>query len=459
MIQEQFEKIHQFKSTTALWTVEQRIGHLGVLEKTLIQYETAICQALHQDLGKSKEEALMTEILPVLSDIRLFKKQLKRWSRPRTVANSLPFIGNKAYLVPEAKGTCLIIAPWNYPFQLCLSPLVACIAGGNTAIVKPSEYAIETGKIIQAILQACFEDIFIQVVLGGQDVAEQLLNLPFDHIHFTGSPKVGRIVMAAAAQHLTSVTLELGGKSPVIVDQNSDLESVVRKIWWGKLMNMGQTCIAPDYVFVAKHQVEAFVTLSALYLKRVYQGNSSQFAHLIHTVHLNRLLALINDAKQHEVAFPIPFEVDVEAKRLSPTVALNPPEQSLLMQEEIFGPILPIVPYISLEEVVQKINAKPKPLALYVFSNRPEFIDYVSQRTSSGAVTVNETLVHVMHPNLPFGGVKHSGLGSATGKFGFEAFTHLKPVLQVNKRWSVSQLLPLPLSKNQKTLNIFKKLL
>lgn len=444
-------------------TIKERINYLKKLEKEILQARDEIVDALHKDFRKSKIEAESTEIFPVLSEIRLFIKHLQDWSKEKSVSNNLVFFGSKAKIVYEPKGNCLIISPWNYPFQLAIVHLIACVAAGNTAIVKPSEFAPATNHVLNKILGNVFESDHVQLIHGEIAETTYLLAKKFDHIHFTGSPKVGKVIMEAGAKHLSSVTLELGGKSPLIIDGTLDLKTSVSKAVWGKLINNGQTCIAPDYILIKEELLNEFVDEFKNHMDKTFGKDPQQspdLARIINLRNFDRVQGLVEDALEKGAQCPYGNEYDRSELYIKPTILTHLSPDSDILQEEIFGPIFPIVTYQHLQDITHFINDREKPLALYIYSKNQEFIDQITKLTSSGAVMVNETLMHIMHPNLPFGGVNNSGIGASTGRFGFEDFSHVKPVLQVNQLFSATKYINYPYGGlTQKIVNLMIKYL
>ncbi len=442
-------------------TVNQRKEYLISLRKAIINHRVDIEEALFLDLRKSKIEADSTEIYPVLSEITTFLKQLKSWSKPKRVSNNLLFFGSKAQILPESKGNCLIISPWNYPFQLAVIHLIACIAAGNTAILKPSELTPNVSKLLHKIISDVFNENHVAVIEGGIDASTKLLQLKFDHIHFTGSPKVGKIVMEAGAKHLASVTLELGGKSPLIIDGTIPMKEVVEKVVWGKLINFGQTCIAPDYILIKEGFQQEFLDCFIAHVEKVFgkdQSKSNDLARVVNQSNYNRLKNLITDAIQKGANCPFGNEFMEDELYIKPTILTQLPSDALINDEEIFGPIFPIYTFKEMSEVVKFINLKEKPLSLYVFSQDNQNIELIKKQTSSGAIVINETLVHILHPNLPFGGINNSGIGTSIGYAGFKDFSHLKPILKVNRFLSPSKFLNYPYSsKTQNMINFLMK--
>ena len=418
----------------------ERKAALIRLREVLGRRQPEIVAALAADFGKPETETLLTEILPVRQDIALALRRMRRWMRPRRVAPTVATLGTSARIRPEPRGVCLIIAPWNYPLNLALGPLVSCLAAGNSAIIKPSEMTPATSALIAAIVAEAFSPDLVAVIEGGVEVSQALLALPFDHIFFTGSPEVGKIVMAAAARHLTSVTLELGGKSPTVIGPGADVAQAAAWVAFGKFANAGQTCIAPDHVYVHHDVREAFVQALRARIARAYgDGASPHLARVVNDRHAGRLRALLADARGKGAQ--VVLGGDGEGTRLAPTLVEAVTPEMRLDQEEIFGPILPVIGYDDLDAVIARINARPKPLALYVFDKDRGFADRIIGATSSGGVGVNLTLLHYSHHGLPFGGVNNSGIGAAHGEFGFRAFSHERAVL-VNRFSALTMLFP-----------------
>ncbi|MGU9938059.1 aldehyde dehydrogenase family protein [Empedobacter brevis] len=442
-------------------SVHQRKEYLLRLEKSILKHRSEIEQALFLDLRKSKVEADSTEIFPVLSEIRLFRRKLNRWSKTKSVSNNLIFFGSKAQIQPESLGNCLIISPWNYPFQLCLLHLVACISAGNTAILKPSEFTPATSKILSKIIGEVFERDHVAIVEGEVEQTTYLLSKKFDHIHFTGSPKVGKIVMEAGAKHLSSVTLELGGKSPLIIDGTIPMQEVIEKAVWGKLINFGQTCIAPDYILIKEEFKDPFVIAFIQHLEKIVGKDPSQSNNLARIVNLQnykRLKIIIEDAIEKGAKCPFGNEYREDELYIKPTLLTDISKDAVIENEEIFGPVFPIYTFKKINEVIEFIRLKEKPLVIYIFSSNKSFRNKIERQTSSGSVVVNETLVHILHPNLPFGGVNYSGIGASTGYAGFVDFSHLKPILNVNRIFSPSKFLNYPYnSTTQKIIDYLMK--
>lgn len=413
----------------------QRIEQLRKLKSVIQENENAIYHALHKDLRKSGFEAAVTELIFVYGEIDFAIKNLGSWMSPTRIGKSLsnPFAKNRIYYEP--KGVCLIIAPWNYPFQLVMSPLVSAIAAGNCVMIKPSEISAATSKIICKIILDTFEEEQVACIEGNADVSSQLLELPFDHIFFTGSTEIGKVVMTAAAKNLTSVTLELGGKSPTIIDKDVNLEKAAKKIAWGKLVNAGQTCIAPDYLLIPHQRMDEFIGLykqfaTEMYFKASGEINTAAYGKIISKKHFDRLSGLISEAVDNGARINWGGKVDDKNQTIYPAVLSQIPDGVKLMEEEIFGPILPIIPYGDLDEAIKFVNEKSKPLALYIFSTNNKNINKIIKSTSAGGTCVNDVLVHIANPKVPFGGANHSGMGSSHGYFGFKNFSHERTVVK-----------------------------
>ena len=419
----------------------------------LKRFETAFRGALDRihesaaaDFGKPGAEVDLAEIMPVLTELKHVRKHLKEWMKPEPVKVTISMLGTKSKIVKEPKGVTLVVSPWNYPFNLTFGPMMWAIAAGNTVIIKPSEMTPKMSEVIGQIVKEDLRPEEVSMFEGDADVASYLTNLPFDHIFFTGSPAVGKHVMAAAAKNLTSVTLELGGKSPVIVDKSANLKKASKSIGWGKFNNNGQTCIAPDYIYVHESIKDKFVAEMTATIKSQYglgadAGANSDYCRVVNAGHHGRITRLLDDAKAKGGVVLTGGEVATESQFIAPTLIEGMSDDSAIMQEEIFGPLLPIITYSDINEVISYINAKPKPLALYIYSKDNKLTDKVIRETSAGDTCVNQTVMHFLHPNLPFGGVNNSGIGKSGGVWGFRAFTHERSVL-VDKHSSLSMFYP-----------------
>ena len=427
-----------------------RIEQLRKLKQIIKEHEQTIIDALHKDLHKTTFESYITEVGYVLNSISYTIKNLKKWMRQKRVKTPLYLLSTKSYIICEPKGTVLIIGPYNYPFQLIMEPLIGAIAAGNTAILKPSEYAIHTETVIQQLIYDNFNKDYLYVATGDKHVSQQLLDLKFDHIFFTGSTRVGQIVYEKASKHLTPVTLELGGKSPVIVDETANLKVTANRIVFGKFLNAGQTCIAPDYVYVHRRVKDQFIEALKQAIKRMYPNNDT-FGHIINDQHFIRLTKLI----EHDKLVNEPL-IDKKRRLISPTLMSNVNWEDNIMQEEIFGPILPILHYEDIDQVIRLLQTKGKPLALYLFSNNKTTQQKVLTNLSFGGGAINDTVMHVSNPHLPFGGVGQSGMGAYHGYASFEVFSHKKSFIKRGTKLDLPIVYP-PYTKRKEKL--IKKLL
>lgn len=416
-----------------------RRDSLRALEKAIESRIPAIAAALAKDFSKPQAETLLTEIYPVLKEIHHTIKNLKKWSRPRPVGAPLGLIGTRSHIMAEPHGVCLIISPWNYPFNLCMAPLISAIAAGNCAFIKPSEFTPHTNQVLKDILQEAFREEHVAIIEGGVDTTQNLLKLPFDHIFFTGSTGTGKLVMEAASRNLSRVTLELGGKSPTIVDSSANLEDAAEKIAWAKFMNAGQTCVAPDYLLVQEEVLPLFKELLIKKIEAFYgvsaadRKSSLDFARIITRKHTERLQNLLSNAVKENAVVSFGGDIDSEAHYVSPTLLEKVDPRSHIMQEEIFGPILPLIPFRHFADVIHFINERPKPLALYVYTHSALNTKAIIQETSSGGLCINDSIIHLGNPNLPFGGIGDSGHGNYHGHFGFKTFSHEKAVLRQSR--------------------------
>ena len=416
-------------------SVRERIDKLRRLRAALLQRRPAFYQAFARDFCKPVAEIELTEFLPVIDEIRHAIRHLPKWMRPIRVPPTLTTLGTAARIVYQPRGRCLIISPWNYPVNTLIGPLISAIAAGNTAIIKPSELTPHVNAVIAELIDNVFAPDEVAVIHGGVKTAQALLRLPFDHIFFTGSPAVGKIVMAAAAQHLSSVTLELGGKSPVIVDETADVERAAETIIWAKLVNAGQTCIAPDYLLVHRSVRDRFVEHCRRTIENRFGATDEQLAattdlaRIISADHTKRLAALVDDALATGAQLISGGSYRHAERYVAPTLLGNVAPHARICDEEIFGPILPIFEFETIDEAIAHINARPKPLSLYLWSRHGAAIDALLRQTSSGGACVNHCLQQYAHSGLPFGGVGQAGIGNAHGFFGFKAFSHERALL------------------------------
>lgn len=427
-IKELINKQRKFYSSNISKDLKFRIQNLKLLRSIIIKYEKEIQEALRLDLGKSETEAYMTEIGMVLDEIKYNIKHLAKWAKKKYVSTPLSQFPARSYRIPEPRGLVLIISPWNYPFLLSIQPLIGAIAAGNCVIIKPSEYSVNTSKILKKILTEIYSEAYVTVVLGEKEVAQELLKEKFDYIFYTGSTKIGKIVMEAAAKNLTPVTLELGGKSPCIVDEKCNVELAAKRIAYGKILNSGQTCVAPDYVFVHQNVKEQFLNCLIKYLKNFLGENAlnnSDYPKIINEMQFNRIISLID--KEH-VIYGGGYNRNI--LKIEPTILTIKDMTSKVMQEEIFGPILPIIGYNNLDYIINYININPKPLALYLFTNNKKIEKRILKEVSYGGGCINDTIIHLANKRLGFGGVGNSGIGEYHGKFSFDTFSHYKSIIK-----------------------------
>jgi len=441
-----------FFNTHATKDLNFRKAQLQKLKKVVKSNEKLLYDAIYQDFGKSEFETFGTEISFIYKDIDYYLKNLKSFAKPKNVLTNIVNQMGSSKIVFEPLGNCLVIGAWNYPYQLTLTPVIAAIAAGNTCVIKPSELPENTMKAMAKLINENFDPQFLYVVEGGVEETTAILKLRFDKIFFTGSPRVGKIVYKAAAEHLTPVTLELGGKSPAFVTEKADLQIAARRIVWGKFINAGQTCVAPDYLYVAENIKAKFLeVLIEEIKKRNYTDNVDHYCKIINERNFDRLEKMIDHEK---VVFG--GETNREKRYISPTVLDNVTWEDAVMQEEIFGPILPILTYKNLETAMQTVVEGEKPLSAYLFSNDAKEQELFTEKLSFGGGCINDTLMHLSNDRLPFGGVGNSGIGHYHGKFGFIAFSHQKAILKKSNYLEPELKYP-PYSDAK--LNILKKLL
>ncbi|SDI89828.1 aldehyde dehydrogenase [Chryseobacterium jejuense] len=444
--QKEFFKTQQTKSLAF------RKMYLEKLRSLIISNENMLYEAIYKDFGKSKFDTFTTEISFILNDIEYYLKHLKSLAKPQKVSTNLVNQLGKSKIYSEPLGNILVIGAWNYPYQLSLSPVIAAIAAGNCCILKPSEVAENTMKAMSRIINENFPSAYVYVYEGGIDETTALLKLKFDKIFFTGSTKVGKIIYKAAAEHLTPVVLELGGKSPVIVTKNANLEIAAKRIVWGKFLNAGQTCVAPDYLLIEETIQEQFLEMLRKYIKEFqYSPDSEQYTKIINPRNFQRLVHLIDKEKIY-----FGGSSDEEKRYIEPTILHNSDWNDPIMQEEIFGPILPVISFKNYNMALNAVLEQEKPLAAYLFTNNTEEKDNFTQRLSFGGGCINDVVMHLSNDNLPFGGVGNSGIGNYHGKFGFEAFSHQKAVLE-KATWGEPNIKYPPYS--EKKLSWIKKFL
>lgn len=442
-------------------TISARLKKIKKLRKTVLAHREEIQKALWADFHKPSLQVDITEIYPIISECKHFEANLDHWATPTEADTPLLLFGTYAKIIREPKGQVLLLTPWNYPFQIPIRNLVAAVAAGNVAIIKPSEYAPNTSAMIRKVLSEVFAENEVAIIDGDHTVSQELLKLKWDHIHFTGAPLHGKSVMKAAAENLTPVTLELGGKSPAIIDDTANLKATARNFLWGKFVNSGQTCVAVDYVLIDEKKKDEFISVLKDTIKAAFGENmqsSGDDCRIINARHYARVKRLLDDALSKGAKVEIGGGADANENYIAPTVLTNVTPDMLLMEEEIFGPLVPIVTYKTLDEAMRIINAKEKPLALYIYSGSWKNQDYIVNHTSAGATCINESMVHNGNSNLPFGGVNNSGIGKSHGEFGYKEFCNERPVLTA---WSQPTKLLLPPYKGwHKTLaNIILKYL
>lgn len=433
-------------------SLAQRKADLKKLKTAVLAQRRAIEQALNSDFGnRSAYETRIMELVPIVQTINYLRRNLKSWLRPERRRIAVHFVPSRSYVLYQPLGVVGIISPWNYPLSLALMPLATALAAGNRVMVKPSELAPATTAFLQQLLQDLYPEEQVAVVTGGADVGAAFASLPFDHLAFTGSTAVGKSVMKSAAENLVPVTLELGGKSPAIVAPDANLETAATSIAYGKLANAGQTCIAPDYVLVPDAYAEAFLSAYRRAVAKLYPAGarSENYTSIISPRHQARLRDLIGDAKKkggHVIEMTPSSITSTSNRKLAPAVILGATADMAVMREEIFGPLLPIITYRTIEEAIAHVNRAPRPLALYYFGGEGENRRSVLERTTSGNVTVNDTLMHYVQNDLPFGGVGASGIGAYHGPEGFKTFSHAKGVFE-QSRWNLGGLLRPPFSR------------
>lgn len=442
IIEQKFYDSKAFFNTQQTKDISFRKEQLKKLSKAIKSYESDILEALYTDLGKNKVEAYATEIGITLKSIKNARKELKNWTKTKNVDTPLYLFPTKSYIKKEPYGTVLIIAPFNYPFQLVFEPLIGAIAAGNTAIIKPSELTPNVARVIKRLINETFDANYIEVIEGGIEETQTLIHLPFDYVFFTGSENVGKIVYQAASENLVPVTLEMGGKSPVIVDETANIKVASERICFGKFTNAGQTCVAPDYILVHESVKDDLITALSKTLREFYGQNIQQspdYGRIVNLKHYHRLTSLLNSAQMNIV---FGGHSDEDERYIEPTLLDHVTSDSSIMQEEIFGPILPILTYQSLDEAIAFIHQRPKPLSLYLFSEDENATQRVINELSFGGGAINDTLMHLANPKLPFGGVGASGMGRYHGKYSFDTFTHEKSYIFKSTRLESGVHLP-----------------
>lgn len=430
-IQRIFKLQQENQQNLANSTARQRIAKLKKLHKAVLKYRQEIRDALKKDFNKHPSEVDLTEIYVVTSEIKHAVSNLRRWMAPKSVATPLAFLGSSSHIQYEPKGVVLIISPWNFPVNLTFGPLVSAIAAGNAVIIKPSEHTPYASGIMKKIVEELYDENEVALFEGDVQTSQELLKLPFNHIFFTGAPSIGKIVMRAAAEHLASVTLELGGKSPTIVDETANLEKAASRIAWAKYVNNGQICIAPDYVFVHESIKDKFVELVRKHVASFYGEDikaSQDYARMVNNRHFERVSSYVEDAVSKGGKIEMGGKVDGKENFIEPTMISNVDMDSSLMQNEIFGPVLPVYSFKDLQEPIDIINSREKPLALYLYTRSKKNTRRIMNNTRAGGACINHSALHFYNNNLPFGGSNNSGIGKSHGWFGFEAFSNAKGI-------------------------------
>lgn len=429
-----FDEQRKNSHKIALTDAKERIEKLKRMQAYIMSHLGEIEKVMYKDFRKPPVEVQVAEVYSVTSEIKFACNNLKRWMKPQRVPTPIGLIGTYNYIKHEPKGNVLIISPWNYPFSLAIKPLVAAVAAGNVVMLKPSELTPHTSGFIKDMIEELFPQNEVAVFEGEVEVATELLKLPFNHIFFTGMPTVGKVVMRAAAEHLASVTLELGGKSPNIIDETADVKKAAYATAWSKCFNNGQTCIAVDYVMIHSSQKEAFISAYRDAIQQMLNPESKgieqseSYARIVNRRHFRRIKSYIDDALEKGAEIELGGKMVEVENFIEPTVLTGVHDDMQIMQEEIFGPVLPIITYQYKEEVVAYINGKEKPLALYIQSKNPQNIDYFLNNTRAGDSVINDLMLQFSHPELPFGGVNNSGIGKANGFFGFKEMSNLRGV-------------------------------
>ena len=448
-------------SSLAKSTHGDRKQKLKSLLDNFMAMEQEAIDALSLDMKKSPTESIISEVLGVKAEADFAIQNLKKWMRSKRVPSPSTILFTSGWVRPEPKGSILILSPWNYPILLCLNPLIAAIASGNTAVIKPSEFTPASGAFLKKLIERTFDPNEVAVVLGDEKTAIELLSHPFNHVMFTGSPSTGKLVMSAAAKHLSGVTLELGGKSPVIVDNSANISEAAWKLAFYKFANAGQTCTAPDYILCHESKKDDLISGLRENFKSFFSGNdggpSSDYCQIVNTTHFDRIEGYLENAKRMGAKVVAGGNTDRSKRFIAPTVLCDVSIDSLVMKEEIFGPLMPVVTYKTMDEAIGFINKREKPLALYLFSYNKKNQKRLTEETSSGALVFNDCVIHHTNPHLPFGGINNSGLGSYHGKYGFDAFSHEKAILK-SSAWSPFRLMLPPYTKRKHSLvNMIKK--
>lgn len=447
-LRSRFEKLQARRWEVARTGPRERLQKLERLKRAIVARREALAQALREDFGKPAAEVEATEVVPVLMEIEHTLSHLRQWMRPRRVGSPLMLFGTRSEVRYEPKGVVLIIAPFNYPFQLLFGPLVPAVAAGNCVMLKPSERTPHTAAFCEELVREVFDPEEVAVAQGGLEAGQALLELPFDHFFFTGGPRVGRKVMEAAARHLAGVTLELGGKSPAIVDETADVQAAAERIAWARFVNAGQTCVAPDYVLVHGSQERAFLEHIKAAVASYYGSTeparqaSPDYARLVDDAHFVRVARMLDRSLAAGAKAVVGGQVDAATRYIAPTVLTDVRPDMAVMEEEIFGPLLPVLRFDKREEALRHIRAGTKPLALYVFSQDSAVVEHWLAETTAGGTCVNTAMVHLINSNLPFGGIGESGVGNYHGEYGYRTFSHERAVLYQGPLFTLKQFFP-----------------
>ena len=434
---------HQY--VVARTTAAERIKKLKRLKTAVLKYRPQIKEALYNDFRKHPSEVDLSEIYAVTSEIKHTCSHLRGWMRNQSVSTPIALMGSSSHIRYEPKGVVLIISPWNFPFSLTFAPLISAIAAGNTVMIKPSEHTPYASAIMKKIVAEVFDEKEVALFEGEVETSTELLALPFNHIFFTGSPGVGKIVMTAAAKNLASVTLELGGKSPTIIDETANIDVSARRIAWGKFMNNGQVCVAPDYIFIHESKKQEFITAVKKNIHTFYTEDASKeksYARIVNNRNYHRVKGYIEEAVYNGAKVEIGGTFEDEQDYIAPTVLTNVAKDAEMMTNEIFGPVMPVFGFTDINEVIQEINTREKPLALYIYSSRNKNINHILANTRAGGTCINQNSVHFFNTNLPFGGSNNSGIGKGHGEFGFKAFSNARAVLKQHIPNALELLMP-----------------
>jgi aldehyde dehydrogenase (NAD+) len=449
----EIQQAHQF--AVGKTTARERKEKLKRLLNAILSRKQDIRDALYADFRKHPSEVDLTEIMPITSEIKHAIRHVSKWMRPHRVKTPLSLFGSRSHIHYEPKGVVLVIAPWNFPVNLTFGPLISAVTAGNCVMLKPSEHTPHASAVIKSITEDVFDESEVAVIEGGIETSTAALALPFNHIFFTGAPAIGKVVMAAAAKHLASVTLELGGKSPTIIDETASVDAAARRIAWAKFTNNGQICIAPDYLFVHESKKAEFLDKLTKNIESFYgidARRSDSYARIVNHRHYQRLSGYIDDAKQKGATVAYGGRTEGSEDYIEPTILTDVDPKADVMMDEIFGPVLPVYGYESLDEPIAMINSKEKPLALYIYSKSQRNIDRIMQNTRAGGTCINHSVVHFFQNNLPFGGSNNSGIGKGHGFFGFEAFSNPRGVLKQVLPFSGIEFMMAPFNKLKQTL-------